>query len=86
MEKMRETTSEHDRQRMIEERDMEVKGGDPAITITMALTAKLPQGTRIIAIKGTTVKAQDIAATERKTTKSFRQENPESTIHHLKIC
>jgi hypothetical protein len=23
---------------------------------------------------------------ERKTTKSFRQENPESTTHHLKIC
>jgi hypothetical protein len=40
MEKMRATTSEHDRQRMIEETDMEVKGGDPAITITMALTTK----------------------------------------------
>jgi hypothetical protein len=25
---------------MIEETDMEAKGGDPAITITMALTAK----------------------------------------------
>jgi hypothetical protein len=31
-----------------------------------------------------TVKAQDIAATERKTTKNSRQENPESTTHHLK--
>jgi hypothetical protein len=40
MEKMRATTSGHDRQKMIEETDMEAKGGDPAITITMALTAK----------------------------------------------
>jgi hypothetical protein len=40
MEKMRATTSGHDRQRMIEETDMEVKGEDPAITITTALTAK----------------------------------------------
>jgi hypothetical protein len=40
MEKMRATTNEHDRQRMIEETDMEAKGGDPAITITMALIAK----------------------------------------------
>jgi hypothetical protein len=40
MEKMRATTSEHERQRMIEEKDMKAKGGDPAITITMALTAK----------------------------------------------
>jgi hypothetical protein len=40
MENMRATTNEHDRQRMTEETDMEAKGGDPAITITMALTAK----------------------------------------------
>jgi hypothetical protein len=40
MEKMRATTKEHDHQRMIEETDTEAKGGDPAITITMALTAK----------------------------------------------
>jgi hypothetical protein len=40
MKKMRATTNEHDRQRIIEETDMEAKGGDPAIIITMALTAK----------------------------------------------
>jgi hypothetical protein len=40
MEKMRVTINRHDRQRIIEETDMEAKGGDPAITITMALTAK----------------------------------------------
>jgi hypothetical protein len=86
MEKMRATTNGHDRQRMIEETDMEAKGGDPAITITMALTARYPQGTRIIATKGTTVEARDIIATEKKTTKSFRQENPESKTHDQKIC
>jgi hypothetical protein len=40
IEKMHVTTNEHDRQRTIEEIDMEAKGGDPAITITMALIAK----------------------------------------------
>jgi hypothetical protein len=40
MEKMRETTKGHDRQRMIEGTDMEAEGGDPAIMTTMALTAK----------------------------------------------
>jgi hypothetical protein len=40
MEKMRATTNGHDHQRMIEEIDMEAKGGDPAITITMVLIAK----------------------------------------------
>jgi hypothetical protein len=40
MEKMLATIKEHDHQRMIDETDMEVKGGDPAITITMALTVK----------------------------------------------
>jgi hypothetical protein len=40
MEKMRVTINTRDRQRMIEETDMEVKGEDPAITITTALTAK----------------------------------------------
>jgi hypothetical protein len=40
MEKMRATTNEHDRQRMIEGIDMEAKEGDPAITITMALIVK----------------------------------------------
>jgi hypothetical protein len=40
MEKMRVTINARDRQRMIEETDMEVNGEDPAITTTMALTAK----------------------------------------------
>jgi hypothetical protein len=40
MEKMRATINARDRQRMIEETDMEVKGEDPAIAIIMALTAK----------------------------------------------
>jgi hypothetical protein len=40
MEKMRATTNGHDRQRMIEETDMEAKGEDPAIMTTMALIAK----------------------------------------------
>jgi hypothetical protein len=40
MEKMRATTNGHDHQRTIEETDTEAKGGDPAITITTAPTAK----------------------------------------------
>jgi hypothetical protein len=40
MEKMHATTNGHDHQRMTEVTDMEAKGGDPAITMTMALTAK----------------------------------------------
>jgi hypothetical protein len=40
MEKMHATTNGHDRQRMIDETDMKAKGGDPAIMITTALTAK----------------------------------------------
>jgi hypothetical protein len=40
MEKMCATISARDRQRMIEEIDMEVNGEDPTITTTMALTAK----------------------------------------------
>jgi hypothetical protein len=40
MEKMRAIINARDRQRMIEKTDMEVKGEDPAITITTALTAK----------------------------------------------
>jgi hypothetical protein len=40
MEKMRATINARDRQRMIEEIDMEVKGEDHAITTTTALTAK----------------------------------------------
>jgi hypothetical protein len=40
MEKMCATINARDRQRMIEEIDMEVKGENPAITTTTALTAK----------------------------------------------
>jgi hypothetical protein len=40
MEKTHTITNGHDRQRMIEETDMEVKEEDPAITTTMAPTAK----------------------------------------------
>jgi hypothetical protein len=40
MEKIHATTNGHDHQRMIEETNMETKGGDPAITITTAPTAK----------------------------------------------
>jgi hypothetical protein len=65
---------------------MEVKEGDPAITITMVLIVKLPQGKRTIVTKATTVKVRDTIATAKKTTKSFSQGNPESTTHHQKIC
>jgi hypothetical protein len=44
--------------------------------------SQVAAGTTIIATKGTTVEARDIVATENKTTKSFRQKNPESTTHH----
>jgi hypothetical protein len=40
MEKMRGTINARDHQRMIEETDREVKEEDPAITTTIALTAK----------------------------------------------
>jgi hypothetical protein len=40
MEKMRATINARDCQRMINEIDMEVKGKDPAIMTTTALTAK----------------------------------------------
>jgi hypothetical protein len=40
MAKMRATTNKHDHQKTIEETDMVAKGGDPAITTTMAPKAK----------------------------------------------
>jgi hypothetical protein len=40
MEKMCEKINARDRQRTIEETDMEVRGEDPAITTITALTAK----------------------------------------------
>ena len=82
MEKTHATTSGRDPQRTIEEIDMEVKGDGPEITTTTAPIAK-PQGTRTTAIKE---EARDIEATEKRTTKSFPQENPESTTHRQKTC
>jgi hypothetical protein len=76
MVKMRATTNERGHRKTIEETDTVAKGGDPAITTTMALTAKWPQGTNTIVIKETTAKARDTIAMEKKSTgaaKSFRQ-------------
>jgi hypothetical protein len=41
---------------------------------------------RITTTKGVIAEAQDIEATEKRTTKSFPQENPESTTHRQKTC
>jgi hypothetical protein len=86
MERMRATTNGHDPQRTTEEIDMEVKGDDPEITIPTALIAKSPQGIKTTVIRETSAEAQDIAATEKRTTGSSHQENPESITHHQKIC
>jgi hypothetical protein len=86
MEKIHATTSGRDPQRTIEEIDMEVKGDGPEIMTTMALIAKLPQDTKTIAIKEVIAETWDIEATGKRTTKSFPQENPESTTHRQKIC
>jgi hypothetical protein len=86
MEKTHATTSERDPQRTIEEIDMEVKGDGPEITTTMAPIAKLPQDTKTTAIKEVITEARDIEAMEKRTTKSFSQENPESTTRRQKIC
>jgi hypothetical protein len=86
MEKMHATTSIRDRQKMIEEIDMEAKEEDPATTTTTAPTAKWPQDTKTTAIKGATAKARGIETTEKRTTKNSKQENPESTTHRQKTC
>jgi hypothetical protein len=71
---------------MTEETDMVVKGDDPETTTPTALTAKSPQDIKTTVIKETIAEAWDIAATEKKTTRSSHQENPESTTRHQKIC
>jgi hypothetical protein len=48
--------------------------------------SQVAQGTRTTTTKGTTAEVWDIAAMGKKTRRSFRQENPESTTHHQKIC
>jgi hypothetical protein len=86
MEKTRVTTSRRDPQKTIEETDMEIKEDDPEITITMAPTAKSPLDTKTTAIKEVIAEAQDVEAMEKRTIKSFPQENPESITRRQKIC
>jgi hypothetical protein len=86
MEKMHVTTSGHDPQKMIEETDMKIKGDDPEIMTTTVPIAKSPLDTKTTAIKEVTAEAQDIEATEKKTIKSFLQENPESITRRQKTC
>jgi hypothetical protein len=86
MEKMHATTSGRDLQRTTEETDMEVKGDDPKTTTPTVRTAKSPQDIKTIAIKEMIAEAWDIEATERRTTRSSLQENPENTTHRQKIC
>jgi hypothetical protein len=71
---------------MIEETDMEIKGDDPEITTITAPTAKPPLDTKTTAIKEVIAEAWDIEATEKKTIKSFLQENPESITCWQKTC
>ena len=86
MEKMRATTNGRDLQRTTGETDMEVKGDDPETMIPTALIAKSPQDIKTTVIKETIAEAQDIEATEKRTIRSSRQENPESTTHRQRIC
>jgi hypothetical protein len=86
MEKTHATTSGRNRQRTIEEIDMEVKEDGLAITTTMAPIAKKPRGIRTTAIKEVIAEARDIEVTEKRTIKSFPQENPESITRRQKIC
>jgi hypothetical protein len=86
MEKTHVTTSGHDPQKMIEETDMEIKGDDPEIMTTTAPTAKSLLDTKTTAIKEVITEAWDIEATEKRTIKSFLQENPESITRRQKIC
>jgi hypothetical protein len=86
MEKTHVTTSGRDPQKTIEEIYMEIKGDGPEITTTTATIAKSPQDTKTTAIKEVIAEARDIEATEKRTIKSFPQENPESTTRRQKIC
>jgi hypothetical protein len=65
---------------------MEIKGDDLEIMTTTAPTAKSPLDTKTTVIKEVTAEAQDMKATEKRTIKSFLQENQESTTHRQKIC
>jgi hypothetical protein len=85
MEKMRATTSGRDLQKMTEETDMEVKGDDPEITTPTAHIAKSPQDIKTTVIKEMIAEGRGIEATERRTTRSSLQENPENTTHRQKI-
>jgi hypothetical protein len=86
MEKTHVTTSGPDPQKTIEETNMEIKGGDLEITTTTAPTAKSPLDTKTIVIKEVIIEARDIEATEKRTIKSFLQENLESTTRRQKTC
>jgi hypothetical protein len=77
MEKTHVTTSGRDPQKTIEETDMEIKGDDPEITTTTVPIAKSPLDTKTTAIKEVIAEARDMVATEKRTIKSFLQENPE---------
>jgi hypothetical protein len=65
---------------------MEIKGDGPEIMTTTAPTAKSPLDTKTTAIKEVITEARDIEAMEKRTIKSFLQENPESIIRRQKIC
>jgi hypothetical protein len=86
MEKTHVTISGRGPQKTIEETDMEIKGDGPEITTTMAPIAKSPLDTKTTAIKEVIAEARDIEAMEKRSIKSFLQENPESTTRRQKIC
>jgi hypothetical protein len=71
---------------MIEETDMEGKEDDPVIMTITAPTAKWPWDIRTTATKGVIAEARDIEAMEKRTIKSFPQENPKSITHCQKTC
>jgi hypothetical protein len=81
MEKTHVTTSKRDPQKTIEETDMEIKGDGPEIMTITVPTAKSPLDTKTTVTKEVITEARDIEATEKRSIKSFLQENPESTTH-----
>jgi hypothetical protein len=86
MEKMRATINARDRQKTIEETDMEVKGEDPAITTITAPTAKVATGYKDNSYQGNNRKSSGYRSYGKEDYKNFHQGNPESTTHHQKIC
>jgi hypothetical protein len=86
MEKTCATTSGPDPQETIEEIDMEIKGDDLETMTTTAPTARSLLDTKTTVIKEVIAEAQDIEVMEKKTIKSFLQENQESITHRQKIC